>query len=68
MPATAAETEGEHRRIEPSSGWARVNGLWMHYRAAGEVTGDGRPAVVLVHGLIASSRYMVPTLKQLAHH
>ncbi len=68
MPATAAETGGDHARVEPSSGWARVNGLWMHYRTAVEAAGDGLPAVVLVHGLIVSSRYMVPTLKRLARH
>jgi 2-hydroxy-6-oxonona-2,4-dienedioate hydrolase len=41
----------------------------MHYRtAAGEVATARPTAVVLVHGLIVSSRYMVPTLKQLARH
>lgn len=66
MPAAAAETGGEHTEVEPSSRWARVDGLWMHYRTAGEVAIATRPAVVLVHGLVVSSRYMVPTLKRLA--
>lgn len=66
MPAAAAETGGERTEVEPSSRWARVDGLWMHYRTAGEVAIATRPAVVLVHGLVVSSRYMVPTLKRLA--
>lgn len=66
MPAAAAETGGERKEVEPSSRWARVDGLWMHYRTAGEVAIATRPAVVLVHGLVVSSRYMVPTLKRLA--
>ena len=69
MPPNAAEPGGDHTEVEPSSRWARVDGLWMHYRtAAGEVATTGPQAVVLVHGLIVSSRYMVPTLKLLARH
>ncbi len=68
MPAAAAETGGERTEVEPSSRWARVDGLWMHYRTAGEVAIATRPAVVLVHGLVVSSRYMVPTLKRLARN
>ncbi len=29
---------------------------------------EGRPTLILVHGLIVSSRYMVPTLKRMARH
>lgn len=64
MPATPAETEGDRAQAEPSSRWTRVDGLWMHHRTAGEAA--RRPVVVLVHGLIVSSRYMVPTLRHLA--
>ena len=67
MSATAARTEGDPaKKVEPTSRWARVDGLWVHYRASEEVATGVRPAVVLVHGLIVSGRYMVPTLKHLA--
>ena len=68
MPATPIELEGDRPEVEPSSKWARVDGLWMHYRTAGEAATARRPAVVLVHGLIVSSRYMIPTLRHLASH
>ena len=51
-----------------ASKWTCVDGLQIQYRTSKEVVPEGRPAVVLVHGLIVSSRYMVPTLKQLSHH
>jgi pimeloyl-ACP methyl ester carboxylesterase len=63
MTATADE---KGAGVEPTSGWVRVGGLRMHYRVAGESAAGGLPAVVLVHGLIVSSRYMLPTLRRLA--
>ena len=48
--------------------WAYVDGLQIHYRISKKLVPEGRPAVVLVHGLMVSSRYMVPTLKRLARH
>jgi 2-hydroxy-6-oxonona-2,4-dienedioate hydrolase len=42
--------------------------LQMHARASGNPAPEGRTAVVLVHGLVVSSRYMVPTAKHLAPH
>ena len=51
-----------------TSEWACVDGLRVHYRISKEVIPEGRPTVVLVHGLIVSSRYMVPTQKELARH
>ena len=42
-----------------------ANGLWMHARVSEERSPEERPAVILVHELIGSSRYMVPTLRQL---
>jgi 2-hydroxy-6-oxonona-2,4-dienedioate hydrolase len=45
-----------------------VDGLRVHYRASERVATGGRPVVILVHGLIVSGRYMVPTLKQLTRH
>src|SRR5215213_1015797 len=46
--------------------WTVVDGTRMHARVS-EGLGDG-PAVVLVHGLVVSGRYMIPTLKRLAVH
>ncbi len=40
----------------------------MHARVSEDRSPEGRPAVILVHGLVVSSRYMVPTLRQLAPH
>ncbi len=41
-----------------------VDGLRMHARVS--VDRAGNPAVVLVHGLVVSSRYMIPTAQKLA--
>ena len=51
---------------ETKSRWAVVGGLRMHARVPAGPTPEGAPAVVLVHGLVVSSRYMVPTLLRLA--
>ncbi len=40
----------------------------MHARVSRESSPKGRAAVVLVHGLVVSSLYMVPTAKRLAPH
>src|SRR5215207_6642742 len=37
----------------------------MHARVSEERSPEERPTVILVHELIGSSRYMVPTLRQL---
>ena len=52
------------RRTE--SRWAIVDGLRMHARVPAHPAPKEAPAVVLVHGLVVSSRYMVPTLASLA--
>jgi pimeloyl-ACP methyl ester carboxylesterase len=52
-------------RIE--SRWTTVGGLCIHARVAvGQPLAAGIVPVVLVHGLVASSLYMVPTAKRLA--
>ncbi len=48
--------------------WNVVDGRWMHARASEEPGPETRPTVVLVHGLVVSSRYMVPVLERLALH
>jgi 2-hydroxy-6-oxonona-2,4-dienedioate hydrolase len=45
--------------------WTDVGGLRIHSRAALDAPGDA-PVVVLVHGFIISSRYMVPLAEHLA--
>ena len=50
-------------RIE--SAWFDLGRLQLHARVSAEPPA-GRPAVVLVHGLIVSSRYMLPTAEALA--
>ncbi len=48
------------------SHWTTVNGLALHARVATQSAPAGAAAVVLVHGVGVSSRYMVPTLLRLA--
>jgi pimeloyl-ACP methyl ester carboxylesterase len=55
-------SEAEHL----SSVWTDVGGLPMHARVA-SATAPGLPAV-LVHGLVVSSRYMIPLAERLALH
>lgn len=47
------------------SEWASVDGYRIHARSGGS-DGNGRPPVVLVHGIGVSSRYMIPTAVELA--
>ncbi len=51
---------------EAKSVWTVVDGRRVHARAAEGAASEGSPAVVLVHGLVVSGRYMVPTLERLA--
>lgn len=46
--------------------WTVVDGLRVHARVPERSAPDDAPAVVLVHGLAMSGRYMVPTLLRLA--
>jgi 2-hydroxy-6-oxonona-2,4-dienedioate hydrolase len=50
------------------SRWVTVDGLPVHARVSVDPVPDGSPAVVLVHGIGISSRYMVPTGERLAPH
>ncbi len=49
------------------SRWATVDGLRVHARVC-EAVGPEGPAVVLVHGLSMSARYLEPTAERLAGH
>jgi pimeloyl-ACP methyl ester carboxylesterase len=48
------------------SRWVNVGGLRMHARAATSAAIDGALPVVLVHGLVVSSRYMIPLAERMA--
>ena len=45
-----------------------VNGLPIHARVSVKPLIDGDHAIVMVHGLVVSHRYMIPTARQLAAH
>jgi 2-hydroxy-6-oxonona-2,4-dienedioate hydrolase len=45
--------------------WTTVHGLSIHARVARDQTAAEAPPIVLVHGQIVSSRYMVPTAERL---
>ena len=49
---------------ETETVWIVVAGTQMHARVSG-VPGNGS-AIVLVHGLVVSARYMIPAMKWLA--
>ncbi|MBA2449365.1 MAG: alpha/beta hydrolase [Chloroflexi bacterium] len=54
-------------RIEGvESHWTRVSGWDLHARVSVDPVPPGRLPVVLLHGLVVSSRYMVPTAERLA--
>ena len=46
--------------------WTVVNGLRMHARSGVRQVAEEAPAIIFVHGLGVSGRYMVPTAVQLA--
>jgi 2-hydroxy-6-oxonona-2,4-dienedioate hydrolase len=46
--------------------WTQTTAGLMHARASGDLSGHDRALVLLVHGLVISSRYMVPTAVALA--
>jgi len=50
------------------SRWGVVRGKRLHARVSAQPWNADVPAVVLVHGLIVSSRYMVPVAQHLAPH
>jgi len=50
------------------SRWVTVKGLRIYTRVSTEPIADHETAIVLVHGLAVSSRYMIPTARLLASH
>lgn len=50
------------------SRWSEVEGVRMHARVSVDPVPEGRVPVVLVHGQVVSSRYMIPTAERLAPH
>lgn len=51
---------------ELESRWTEVGGLRVHARVSAGPAPPGAPTLVLVHGLVISSLYMVPTARRLA--
>jgi pimeloyl-ACP methyl ester carboxylesterase len=58
--------EEDEQRLD--SVWTEVDGLKMHARVATDATDAGALPVVLVHGLVVSSRYMIPLAERMAEH
>ncbi|HEV7664459.1 MAG TPA: alpha/beta hydrolase [Chloroflexota bacterium] len=48
------------------SRWTSSGGLPLHARVAEQPGTEGHPPIVLVHGLVMSSRYLLPTARLLA--
>jgi pimeloyl-ACP methyl ester carboxylesterase len=49
-----------------ASSWVRADGLAMHVQRSVEPPASGGPPVVLVHGMVVSSRYLMPLGQRLA--
>jgi 2-hydroxy-6-oxonona-2,4-dienedioate hydrolase len=49
------------------SKWITVNGLSIHYKASMDAQTSNKPVIILIHGLVVSCRYLLPTARQLAH-
>src|SRR3954463_12088270 len=49
-----------------ASRWVRAGRLRLHARVSVLPVAASAPTVVLVHGLLVSSRYMIPTAERLA--
>lgn len=60
----APDAEDPLRELE--STWSTLNGLRIHAHVSSKPDRADAPAIVLVHGLGVSSRYLVPTEKRLA--
>lgn len=58
----------KHKNSHLKSSYSRVNGLPIHARISVTAHTQSNPAIVMVHGLAVSSRYMVPTAELLAEH
>jgi pimeloyl-ACP methyl ester carboxylesterase len=60
----------DHQRGDPvgplASSWVAVDGFALHVRRSVEPPSSGDPPVVLVHGAVVSSRYLVPLGQRLA--
>ena len=67
-PDLVMTTQVAERIGAVESRWTRVGGWDLHARVSVDPVPAGRLPVVLLHGLVVSSRYMVPTAEQLASH
>jgi 2-hydroxy-6-oxonona-2,4-dienedioate hydrolase len=66
MPMRKGKQPGRTGGLE--SRWAVADRLLMHARVSDDPAPAAGPAVVLVHGLVVSGRYMIPTAQKLAPH
>jgi 2-hydroxy-6-oxonona-2,4-dienedioate hydrolase len=64
VPSSGVQAGEPIGRLE--SRWTRAGGLLLHARTSVDPVPAGRRPVVLLHGLVISSRYMVPTAERLA--
>ena len=60
MPTATPSSQPLQSRLD------RIGGQTIHARVSCERRRAVRPAVVLLHGLLVSSRYMLPTAQRLA--
>ena len=58
--------EQEQQREHLTSKYVTIHGQLLHYRAFTNVEPTGAEAIIMVHGLVVSSRYMLPTARLLA--
>ncbi len=58
-----------HRRIgKLNSKWTMIRGWRLHARVSDTPDTRAQMPILLIHGLLISSRYMVPTAQRLAQH
>jgi 2-hydroxy-6-oxonona-2,4-dienedioate hydrolase len=75
-PAPLAAPKARLRRVQPRNAdadafvdsWTTVGGLPRFARVSTAPLPTDAPTVVMVHGLIVSGRYMLPTARRLARH
>ncbi|GAB4217493.1 MAG: alpha/beta hydrolase [Roseiflexaceae bacterium] len=72
MPRQVRDSVGMSQSYRPlqrgqlQSEWCKVGGWTIHARTGGGAAASGAPPLVLVHGAVMSSRYLVPTAALLA--
>jgi 2-hydroxy-6-oxonona-2,4-dienedioate hydrolase len=65
LPLYSHPAPGGRKLAPVQSRWCQAAGLRMHYRVSAAPVPDGRIPVVLVHGFVISSRFMVTLLERM---